>query len=175
MQTGLCSKHKAAKLCMHLNAAFLIPNTCNRKSNMPIQSHKLSHCASERSKPDWQFDSSHELNACTHSLVRDCVGLSKGMVNQKVLPSPTLDMAPREPPSTDTCLEHMLRPRPVPPLVRGRFMSSSVPCAPKQVIIQNLTLNTVCASYSTAINTAAELGIATRLSELCQVRCYGLI
>ena len=50
------------------------------------------------------------------------------MVNQKVLPSPSLDIAPKEPPRTDTCLEQMLSPSPVPPLVLGRFMSSSVPC-----------------------------------------------
>ena len=56
-----------------------------------------------------------------------CAGLIKGMVNQKVLPSPTLDMAPSMPPKTDTCLEQMLRPKPVPPLVLGRFISSSVP------------------------------------------------
>ena len=62
-----------------------------------------------------------------YSLVVLCVGFNRGMVNQKVLPSPGLDMAPNRPPSTDTCLEQMLNPKPVPPLVLGRFMSSSVP------------------------------------------------
>ena len=63
-----------------------------------------------------------------HPLLPGCAGLIKGKVNQKVLPSPTLDMAPSMPPNTDTCLEQMLSPKPVPPLVLGRFMSSSVPC-----------------------------------------------
>ena len=62
-----------------------------------------------------------------YSLAADWGGLRRGMVNQKVLPSPGLDMAPRKPPSTETCFEQMLRPSPVPPLVLGRFMSSSVP------------------------------------------------
>lgn len=75
---------------------------------------------------------SHRTNAAlkpsAHPLLVFCAGLIRGMVNQKVLPSPTLDIAPSTPPSTETCLEQMLNPRPVPPLVLGLFMSSSVPC-----------------------------------------------
>lgn len=54
----------------------------------------------------------------------------RGMVNQKVVPCPTLDMAPIWPPSTATCLLQMLSPSPVPPLVLGLAISSSVPCPP---------------------------------------------
>lgn len=72
--------------------------------------------------------SQEDKACCSYSLGCVCVGLSSGMVNQKVLPSPSLDIAPKEPPRTDTCLEQMLSPSPVPPLVLGRFMSSSVPC-----------------------------------------------
>ena len=50
------------------------------------------------------------------------------MENQKVDPTPGLDRTPTRPPSTATCLLQMLRPSPVPPLLRGRFISSSLPC-----------------------------------------------
>ena len=52
----------------------------------------------------------------------------RGMVNQKELPWPFLDMAPIWPRSTATCLLQMDSPSPVPPRLLGRFMSSSVPC-----------------------------------------------
>ena len=55
-------------------------------------------------------------------------GKMTGMVNQKVDPKAALEDAPIWPPSTATCLLQMLRPRPVPPALLGRFMSSSVPC-----------------------------------------------
>ena len=55
-------------------------------------------------------------------------GKMTGMVNQKVDPKAALEDAPICPPSTATCLLQMLRPRPVPPALLGRFMSSSVPC-----------------------------------------------
>ena len=65
-------------------------------------------------------------------LLGECSGSSSGTVNQKVLPVWTLDMAPMWPPRTATCLEQMLRPRPVPPRLRGRRISSSVPCSSAQ-------------------------------------------
>ena len=85
----------------------------------------LQHCLA--SQAESTLDTEFDLQPAAYSL--DCRGgLSSGTVNQKVDPSPSLDMAPMRPPSTDTCLLQMLRPRPVPPLVLGRFMSSSVPC-----------------------------------------------
>mmetsp|Transcript_7746 Transcript_7746/g.23274 ORF Transcript_7746/g.23274 Transcript_7746/m.23274 type:complete len:660 (-) Transcript_7746:2057-4036(-) len=51
-----------------------------------------------------------------------------GIVNQNTEPRPKHEYAPMRPPRTPTCLEQMLNPRPVPPLVRGFFISSSVPC-----------------------------------------------
>lgn len=56
-------------------------------------------------------------------------GSSRGTVNQKLEPTPTLEMAPICPPNTETCLLQMLSPKPVPPCVRGLCISSSVPCA----------------------------------------------
>ena len=48
-------------------------------------------------------------------------------MNQKELPWPFLDMAPIWPRSTATCLLQIDRPKPVPPRLLGRFISSSVP------------------------------------------------
>jgi len=65
----------------------------------------------------------------THVAMVAGSGTRRGMQNQKMDPTLGLDSTPTRPPSTLTCLLQMLNPRPVPPRLRGRLISSSVPCA----------------------------------------------
>ena len=53
-----------------------------------------------------------------------------------MLPVEGRERAPIWPPRTATCLLQMLRPRPVPPLLRGLFISSEVPCNTRLQISQ---------------------------------------
>lgn len=63
----------------------------------------------------------------THVAVASGSGIRSGMQNQKMEPVFSFERTPTLPPRTLTCLLQMLKPRPVPPRLRGLLISSSVP------------------------------------------------